>query len=205
MQPTAQKDRPAYVMFEVRPIENRQASIDAGHPKFDDVDYAIVTPAGSKDRVERPVKEWFDHLEREVQSQRFPIEWLQKYKSEYSAWKEGREIPLDGTPLLTWPPITPSMLRELTGLRIKTVEDLAAANEETLKRIGMGARALKQQAVDWLATSKDVGKVSAQLTALQVKVEAQAKHIEELMKRNELLAERNEQLATKLETTVPKD
>lgn len=194
MQPTISKDRPAYVMFEVRPVENRTASIEAGHPKFDDVDFAIITPAGSKDRVERPVKDWFEHLTREVQSERFPAEWFQKYKAEYSAWKEGRELPPDGTPLTTWPPITPALLKELLGLRVRTVEDLAGANEETLKRIGMGARALKQQAVDWLAASNDVGKVAAQLTALQVQTQAQAKQIEELMRRNQELAERNEAL-----------
>lgn len=205
MQPTAQKDRPAYVMFEVRAIENRDATIAAGCLRCDDVDYAIVTPAGSKDRVERPVKDWFEHLDNEVRSQRFPIEWLQKYKAEYSAWKEGRELPPEGTPLTTWPPINPSLLKELLGLKIRTVEDLAAANEETLRRIGMGARALKQQAVDWLTATQDIGKVSAQLTALQVKVEAQSKQIEDLLAKNQLLAERNEVLAAKAGGEQPTD
>lgn len=195
MQPAPAKDRPAYVMFEARPEEDRAASIEAGHPRFNDVDYALITPSGSKDRVERPVKDWFEHLAREVTSERFPVEWLQKYKAEYAAWKEGREIPLDGTALITWPPITPSLLKELSGLRIRTVEDLAAANEETLRRIGMGARVLKQQAVDWLAASNDVGKVAARITALEVQNKTQSQQIEDLIKKNEQLALRNEQLA----------
>lgn len=199
MQPTQQRDRPAYVTFEIRPEENRQASIDAGHPKFDNVDYAIITPAGSKDRVERPVSAWFAHLAQEVQAERFPSDWLQKYRNDYAAWKEGREAPIDGTPLVSWPPISPAMLKELLGLRVRTVEDLAAANEETLARLGMGARALKQQAVDWLATSNNIGKVAGQLTALQVKLEAQAKQIETLLQRNQSLEQQlhDEQTASK--------
>lgn len=199
MQPTQQRDRPAYVTFEIRPEENRQASIEAGHPKFDNVDYAIITPAGSKDRVERPVSAWFAHLAQEVQAERFPSDWLQKYRNDYAAWKEGREAPIDGTPLVSWPPISPAMLKELLGLRVRTVEDLAAANEETLARLGMGARALKQQAVDWLATSNNIGKVAGQLTALQVKLEAQAKQIETLLQRNQSLEQQlhDEQTASK--------
>lgn len=200
MQPTPAKDRPAYVMFEARPEEDRAASIAAGHLKFVDIDYALITPSGSKDRVERPVKDWFEHLAREVTAERFPITWLQKYKDEYQAWKEGREIPLEGAALLTWPPITPALFKELTGLKIRTVEDLAVANEETLKRIGMGARVLKQQAIEWLAASQDVGKVSARISALEIRNTEQATQLEELMKRNAALAETNTALLAKLST-----
>jgi hypothetical protein len=195
MQPTPYKPSPAYVMFEARAVEDRAASIEAGCPRFTEVDFALITPAGSKDRVERVVTDWFAHLAQEVQNERYPVEWLQRYRAEYTAWKEGRDLPLEGTALVQWPPITPALLKELLGLRIRTVEELAAANEETLKRIGMGARALKQQAVDWLAASNDIGKVAAKLTAMQVQLEAQSRQIEELVAKNQALAERNNELA----------
>lgn len=203
MQPQVAQARPPYVMFEVRPEENRQASIDKGHPVFDNVDFAIITPAGSKDRVERKVLDWFEHLDREVTSERFPVEWLQKYKAQYSAWKEGRELPVDGTPLITWPPMSanPALMRELVGLKIRSIEDLAGANEETIKRIGMGARALKQQAVDWLAASQDVGKVAARITALEVRNSEQSKQIADLIEKNEKLALANAELLSKLKTS----
>lgn len=180
--------RPPYVVFEIRAEEDRTATIESGSPKFRDVDYAIITPAGSKDRVEREVKAWFEHLDREVTSQRFPIEWLGNFKAQYAAWKDGREAPLDGTPIIRWPAVTPAQVKDLLGLKIKTVEDLAAANEETLKRLGMGARALKQQAVEWLASANDIGKVSSRITALEIRNEEQVRHIKDLEDRNAALA-----------------
>lgn len=180
--------RPPYVVFETRPIEDRQGSIEAGSAKYKNIDYALITPSGSKDLVEREVSLWFTHLEQEVTSERFPVEWLNKFKAQYHAWKEGQELPLEGTPIVTWPVINPAQLKELLGLRVRTVEDLAQANEETLKRLGMGSRVLKQQAEAWLASANDIGKVSSRLAALEVRNNDQLKQIENLAEKNERLA-----------------
>lgn len=205
MQLEIAKPRPPYVMFEQRPEEDRNASIAAGHAKFTNVDYAIITPAGSKDRVERPISAWFAHLEAEVRSERFPAEWLQNFKAQYAAWKEGRELPLDGTPILSWPVATPAQVKELLGLRLRTVEDLAAANEETVRRLGMGGRALKQQAVEWLAASKDIGQVSSRITALEIRNAEQAKMISELVAANERLLAQLSAFAPAAKAAVAED
>ena len=55
---------------------------------------------------------------------------------------------------------------------VRTVEDLSAANEETIARIGMGGRALKDKAVSWLSAASGNGKVTEELAALRVKNEA---------------------------------
>ena len=182
------KARPPFVTFELRPEEDRQASIDSGSARFRDVEFAIITPAGSKDRVERKVADWFQHLEREVQSERFPIEWLNHFKEKFKAWKEGRELPVDGTALARWPVITPAQLKDLQGLHLRSVEDLASANEEVIRRLGMGGRALKQQAVEWLAAANDVGKVAARVAALEASKTDQEQIIKDLTERNEKLA-----------------
>lgn len=182
------KARPPYVIFELRPEEDRQASIEAGSARFRDVEFAIITPAGSKDRVERKVSDWFEHLEREVTGERFPVEWLNHFKEKFKAWKEGREVPVDGTPLTMWPALTPAQLKDLQGLHLRSVEDLAAANEEVIRRLGMGGRALKQQAVEWLKAANDVGKVAARVAALEVSKADQDKIIKDLTERNEALA-----------------
>lgn len=159
--------RPPYVSFEVRAEEDREASIAAGHYKTRDVDYALITPQGSKDRTERQVQDWFSQLVEQVQQQRFPQEWLTHFRAAYAAWKEGREIPLNGTAIITWPVLSPSQVKSCLDARLRTVEDLAAANEETIAHLGMGGRALKDKAVSWLSAAAGNGKVTEELAALK--------------------------------------
>lgn len=178
--PEIMKERPPFVTFEVRAEEDRQASIESGQYKAKDVDYALITPAGSKDRVERVVSEWFEYLREQVAQGRFPAEWLEGFKHKYKLWKEGQELPVDGTPVKTWSAISPAQCKLLLDLNVRTVEDLAVANEELLGRIGMGARALQATARDWLATAKDVGSAAARLTATQAELEAALARIKSL-------------------------
>jgi hypothetical protein len=176
--------RPPYVTFEVRAVEDRAASIDSGYYKTRDVDFAFITPQGSKDRIEREVQSWFDNLGEQVQQQRFPAEWKRHFEEAYKAWKEGRELPLNGTPIVTWPVLSPSQVKALLDARVKTVEDLAGANEETLNRIGMGSRTLKDKAVSWMTAAGGTGKVAEEMNALKAA--------------NKALTDRNEELAKQL-------
>lgn len=166
MQPTSQQDRPPYVTFEVRAEEDRANSLSQGCYMTKDVDFAFITPAGSKDRIERRVDEWFENLAQQVQEGRFPREWMQAYKTAYAAWKEDRVLPEDGHPIKNWPVASPSQVKTLLDLHVRTVEDLASANEETIARLGMGGRGLKQRAVDWLQSS-NAGKVSGEMQELR--------------------------------------
>ena len=127
-----------------------------------DIDYALITPHGSKDRLERRVDEWFGVLDEAVKQERMPQQWVQAYKNAYSAWKEGREVPLEGTSVRNWPLLTPAQVENCINLNVRTVEDLAAANEELLGRLGMGGRALKDKASAWLATSGSDGAKTAE-------------------------------------------
>lgn len=170
--PEIMQERPPFVTFEVRAEEDRQASIDAGHYVTKDVDYALITPAGSKDRVERVASEWFVYLARQVDEGRFPAAWLDAFKSKYEAWKKGQEVPVSGTSVRQWNVLSPSQCKNLLDLHILTIEDLAAANEESLARLGMGGRDLQRRAREWLAASGDVGKVSERASALAAENEA---------------------------------
>lgn len=161
------KDRPPYVKFEVRPIEDRNASIVAGYYVTRDVDFALITPQGSKDQIELNVAEWFKMLEQEVSSKRFPAEWLAGFKSAYSHWKEGREIPLSGFPVINWPALSPSQVNTFLEMGIRTIEDVAVMNEEAITHLGMGGRSLKQRAIDWLSSAESIGKPSEALSALK--------------------------------------
>jgi hypothetical protein len=160
-----------WVMFERRADEDRAASIAAGHYVTKDVDYAQITPHGSRDQIERVASEWFTHLEQQVREGRFDPTWLRAYKSAYEEWKLGKTIPPEGTPILNWPVLSPSQVNMLQANKILTVEVLAQANEETIARLGMGGRRLKDMAVNFLAQVNGPAKVASQLTDLKQKNE----------------------------------
>lgn len=159
------QDRPPFVNFEVRAEEDRTASIEQGHYVAVDMDYALITPAGSRDCVERKVADWFTYLDDQTRQGRFPAEWLNGFRHKYEHWKKTQELPEDGTPIRTWNALSPAQCKMLLDLNVRTVEDLAAGNEELISRMGMGGRQLRERAVTWLATAKDVGRTSEQLIA----------------------------------------
>lgn len=181
MQPSIAEDRPPYITFGVKAEEDRAASIAAGGYRAKDVHYVYITPQGSKDRIERVVADWFAHLRAEVKQQRFREDWLDKYEKAYERWKAGQENPLEGTSVKNWPVLSPSQVLLLQELHVLTIEDMARANEETIGRIGMGGRALKQQAETWLESQNSSGKISQEMSRLVVENEA-------LKASNELLA-----------------
>lgn len=162
-----QEDKPPYVTFETRAEEDRQGSIDAGHMVYRNVDYAIITPRGSKDRIERVASEWLAHIDREARQDRFDPKWVAGYRENYEFWKKGQDIPVDGTALAQWPGLSPAQIKNFNNINVRTVEDIASANEETLSRMGQGSRDLKNRAINWLQSSKEIGKVAEQFSALQ--------------------------------------
>lgn len=189
--------RPPYVTFETKGEEDRQASIEQGHYVAKDVDYAVITPQGSKDRIERNVKEWFDQLGQQVRENRIPQEWVTAFRGAYTAWKEGRELPLTGTPILTWTVAAPHQVKALLDAQIRTVEDLAASNEESIARLGMGGRALKEKAVSWLTSAGSHGKVTEELAALKVAKESAESQVNKLLLQVQTLSAQVAALAAK--------
>lgn len=165
---TIAESRPPYVTFEYHAVEDRDASITAGHYVARDVPMALITPQGSKDRIVRNAEDWLDHLAAETQNGRFPETWLSAFRARFSAWKADEALPEDGTPVVNWPAASPAQIRSLKQAGVRTVEDLAVANEESLGRIGMGARALKALAVNWLQSAQSSGQTAAKLSALEI-------------------------------------
>ena len=160
-----QQARPPHVIFERRAEEDRQASIEAGRYVSRDVDYAIVTPSGSKDRVERVVVDWFSMLAGEVRAERWPQAWLDQLKSGYEAWTRGQTPPEHGTPLSTWPALSPAQVKNWAQIGLRTIEELAEANEEALTAYGMGARDMKSRARLFLENAGDSAALVAKLRA----------------------------------------
>lgn len=183
---------PPYVVFEAAVEEDREASLAAGYYIPRDVDFAVITPAGSKDRIPKRVDEWFAMLSEQSREGRFPSNWLSAYREAYRAWKEGRELPISGTPIRNWPIPTPSQRKLCEDAHVQTVEQLASANEETIALLGMGGRALCQRAKDYLEAKGDAGKLSAEMEILR-------RNNEDLKATNVELSEKLKKLSSQME------
>lgn len=186
------KERPAYVRFDRRPIEDRAASEREGRYVAKDIDYALVTPPYSRDVFEQEANEWLAQMRRESQTGRLPVEWYERYEEAYRRWKKGEEMPLSGTPIKGWPVLSPAQQKNLTSMNILTVEDLAAVNDEGKRRIGMGAQDLCDKAKAWLAQTKDKGPLTMENASLKAENRALKTQNEQLEIRVKELAERVE-------------
>lgn len=186
-----EKARPPYVVFE-REERERRAADGSPHPEGPlSIDVAYVTPVGSKDRIPRIVSDWFPSLQDQVMQGRFEQQWLDAYKAAYEAWKRDEEPPINGFSVKNWPVLTKAQIKHLLSFHVITVEDLAAANEETLNRIGMGSRALKTSAVAFLQAQSDPNQFASRFAAMEVK-------LGEVLERNTALEEANVLLKNQL-------
>lgn len=194
----ASEYRKPFIKFEVRAEEDRTASLMAGAYVHKDVDYIILVPHGSEGKlsVERPYSEWLGEIQGltgEVRASgagadtplmggsRFPEEWLRQIKAGYTAWKEGLDMPVEGTPLRNWPAISPAQLKNCLAIHLLSVEELANAADEAVLRLGMGGRSLQQRAKDWLKLNGgETGKVAAEMEKLRSENSQLLKRLEAL-------------------------
>ena len=180
------KSRPPHVFFEERSVEDRDATIESGGVKMKSVDYVIINQPGSKDTVEKEAKVW---LEAAKHNPNFHPSWVDRFVSQYKLWKEGHEPTPDGTHVRMWAAVTKAEAETLINAGIKTVEDLAAANEEALRRIGIGSRGLQIKARAWLESAAKSGATAEEITQLRVMNAAQQKQIEDLREKIRKLAQ----------------
>jgi hypothetical protein len=180
MLPGFAEARPPYLEFERRPVERRKSLAEGGDTYYEEVDFVIITPIGSKDRVEKIAREWLDNLAVQVRAERYPEAWLEAHRKSYAAFQANQELPVAGTPIRAWPVASPGEVKALLAWNVRTVEDLAQANEETIQRLGMGGRTLKQRAQDWLNSKSDHGATVRELEALRATNKALAQRLEVL-------------------------
>lgn len=161
------ENRPAYVRFERRAVTDSERTLSEGHHVSKDEDYALITPPYSKDVVEKRVAAWFQTVEQNVRAGRVPERHYEQWKESYKRWQDGQEPPLDGTSVNDWSSISPSQRKNLISAGCRTVEDLAQANDEAMRRLGMGAQDLKNKAKAWLQASKDHGPLTMEIASLK--------------------------------------
>lgn len=168
---TVDNERPPYVTFERRAVEDRTESNLKGHYVSRDVDFAIVTRPGARDTVEKPVADLIAGWQQYAKNGAIPLAWVEGLKTNYRAWKEGEDIPETGTPIKGWPVLSPAAQKDLIHAGVRTVEDLANLPDQDISQICMGGLAYKLKAKAWLDSAKDTGKVVEQLTSLNLALE----------------------------------
>lgn len=113
----------------------------AKRPIYEDREYVEIKIKGQDKQV-------VVHEVDEQYRNRFPIA--------YALFQRQKPAPVVGTPIEQLPGVGPSMAHSLKGLNLRTVEDLAAVTDEnTIQRIGMGARDMITRAKAWLAQATE--------------------------------------------------
>lgn len=168
---TVDNSRPPYVMWEIRQVEDRAASVEAGRYVAKDVDFAVITRPGSRDTQDEVAETWLKKIEERSRKGEIPANWHAAFKESYEFWKKGQEAPISGTPIKGWGVLSPAAQKDLLHAGIRTVEDLAEFSDSELSAIGIGALSYKQKAKAFLLAAKDVGQAAEKIAAQQKQIE----------------------------------
>jgi hypothetical protein len=91
----------------------------------------------------------------------------------YDAWKRGQDAPVDGTPLDAAPFMSREMVKVLGQYHIRSVEDLANAEDAGLAKLNVpGIRATRDKARAYLDAQANVAGVAAELAAMRERMAA---------------------------------
>jgi hypothetical protein len=169
-----QQARMPYVRFVTSVAETKD---EEGHVVYKNKYFAHITPAGGKDEVVKDAEEWITELKRKGDT-RGPFDaaaneygrWYEHFSKGFDAFKMGEEMLTEGTPLRACMAFTKAEVAQAESVRIFSLEELSQCNEEAIRNMGVGARALKNKATQVLKSNQ--GNHSAEeMTALRVQVE----------------------------------
>ncbi len=164
------EDKPPYVTFEYRAVEDRAKEISKGHYATKDVAFANVTRPGSKDTLEVNAEDWLNGLSLRAKQGLVPPSWADGFASMFEKWKSGEEAPVSGTSIKGSPLYGPSAQKTLIAAGFRTNEDLASAGDAEISGIGTGAMELRNKARTWVEQSTSIGTVVAKMTALETQL-----------------------------------
>lgn len=174
------EERPAFVAFERRAVENKRKSLEEGRYIADDINYVLVTPPYSRDCYEERAETWLEKQKDNVKKGRISPRFYELWKESYERWKEGLDPVLDGTDIREWSAISPAEAKNLFSMGIRTIEDLAQANDQGIRRIGMGGATLKNKAAAYIKGSGDTGKLAMENAQLKKDIEVLKGSLESL-------------------------
>lgn len=92
------------------------------------------------------------------------------YSDAYKAFKEGRELPAEGTPIEFLFGANDSRVHVLKSMHIRTAEALSELSDQQAQQIGMGGREMRKRAQAYLETQGGA-KASAKITQQQSEID----------------------------------
>lgn len=132
------------VKFFTKQRPDNAATKEKGRPIFKDIEYIDIKVPGHRGSGACRAATFVD-------KQRFP--------RHYEAYKQRKEMPLDGTPLSEWPVIARTQVEELSFHNVKTVEQLVSMNDSLASQF-MGMNALKTKAKMWLEGAEETARIN---------------------------------------------
>jgi hypothetical protein len=171
----------AKAIMELTPDGPIQKLSKDGVPVFRDVELVTVRQPGGVDSIIYELDKWLNSvIPSELNSGRLHPDIAEYYRKAAKRFREGQEIPVEGTPIKTWPVLTPAQAETVLGIHIRTVEELANLADDGVRRLGMGGIDLKNKAKAWLSAASDKGKLAHEMAAIQKKNELQENTIKTL-------------------------
>lgn len=185
------ENRPPYVVFEMRGVEDRAATIANGYHTEKEVAFAVITRPGSRDTLEKEAEVWLKEIREKSRKGEsgVPMTWSIAFDAAYKQWLAGETATVKGLPIKGWTAIGAGAQKTLLAAGIVSVEDLADISDSELQAIGTGAMSFKMKAKAYLAAANGPGKQAEAMIALTLQVtelveltKAQAKEIDSLRK-----------------------
>jgi hypothetical protein len=175
-----QKEVMPHVRFENKDYgRDEEASLKAGRHIPKNAVFIIITSHGSKDSAEQIAEEWLPRKRIEASRGNYNIEWVEHFEKQFKLWKEGHELPRNGTPIATWQMISAEQNSRLRAMGITVVEDLAAVPDSGLAEYGLDARYMRDLARAWIAEGQQKGINAQELAQAQLTLRAQQEKIED--------------------------
>lgn len=180
--------RVPFFMFQDREHgADAEASKEKGYEVPKMVTFILITPHGHKgDPLEFFADEFITRKDGDARKGLYDPAWVAEFKAGLAAWREGKVLPRNGTPLLTWERILKSR-RDQLAPRFPTVEDLAAVPDSSLGDIGMDGRVLRDMARGDIKAKTDLSPVVKELADANETIRRQADQLAALTRRLDAL------------------
>lgn len=167
-------------------IEDPVVSAQLGYSVPKVTTHIYVTPHGDRNPLDFVALEWLDRKEKEARQGMYDPSWVRSFREGYKLFKEGKEIPRHGIPLITYDRLSKARRTQL-ATKYPTVEDLAAVPDSALGDIGMDGRVIRDLARGDIQAKKDLSPVVKELANANETIRRQEEMLAELALRLEAL------------------
>lgn len=142
-------EAPLWVRFYTQAYENERKTRAEGRVIYDQREMVEVRFPGDRHRVLHAP------AHQKVKIDGMWVTYAERFPRHYEAFKRHEEMRVVGTPLSEAPFLSVAKRAELERMNIMSVEQLASLDGGALDRLGMGSRALKEQAEAYLQRASE--------------------------------------------------